>query len=499
MVVGLLHGHRAAGEESPGGPENTGSEGKPAGVGLRRKRALIVLAVACLLAVPVFWGIVQFSCSGDLVMKGVFCGGVDFSGLGPEEVRSGLAAVENRLYSSGVVVETPDGAVRLGLSDLGIKLDLAATAEKIMTAGRQGSLGKRLREWCTARREGLRIGLVVIAERERALAVIKGVALPYEQAARNAVLEIDDQDRVKVVGEREGRKADIEGVVESIIGQLSRGESPRARLTFSPVRPAITAEQVKAMKITGLVSEYSTRFNPANKNRSENIRVAAEALNNLLITPGEVFSFNAVVGPRSEDRGYKEAVVIEGGEMVAGVGGGVCQVSSTLYNAVLRAGLPIRERKHHSRMVGYVPAGLDATVAYGVIDLKFHNPSSGYLLLKTEVRPGYITVKIFGPVAELPQTSVHARVERVIPPPVITRRDSTLGPGASIVEEEGAQGVVVRVTRTVPQPDGSVKEELVSRDYYPAVPRVVRVGVGDSGMVKEEKREHQEDSEDSSA
>ena len=143
------------------------------------------------------------------------------------------------------------------------------------------------------------------------------------------------------------------------------------------------------------LAEFSTRFNVNEVNRTENIRLAAEAIDGARLAPGEIFSFNETVGERTMAAGYKEAVVIEGNRFIPGIGGGICQVSSTLFNAANQAHLEIVERHHHSLPVGYVPPGQDATVFYAVLDFKFKNTTKEPLVLRTWVEGGTLTIKIY--------------------------------------------------------------------------------------------------------
>lgn len=116
----------------------------------------------------------------------------------------------------------------------------------------------------------------------------------------------------------------------------------------------------------------------------------------MVLKPGEEFSFNQTVGPRTVEKGYQMAMIIEGDQFVPGLGGGVCQVSSTLYNAVRKANLRVIERAHHSLSVTYVPPGQDATVAYPVLDFKFKNDSEGYLLIRSTLDNNTVAFNIFG-------------------------------------------------------------------------------------------------------
>lgn len=142
------------------------------------------------------------------------------------------------------------------------------------------------------------------------------------------------------------------------------------------------------------IASFTTYFNVADKGRSKNIELSANALNNVIVGVGDYFSFNTMVGERTEANGYQPAIEIVNKEYVMGIGGGICQTSSTLFNAVDKLGLHMTERHHHSLSVGYVPAGRDATVSYGTLDFKFHNTSGIPFLLRTFYQQGMLIIEV---------------------------------------------------------------------------------------------------------
>ncbi len=143
------------------------------------------------------------------------------------------------------------------------------------------------------------------------------------------------------------------------------------------------------------IAQYTTYFDASQINRTVNIRLAAKALDGKRLAPGERFSFNGSVGERTAEAGYKEALIIEGDVFTPGLGGGICQVSSTLYNAAILANLEILERHHHTLPISYVPPGQDATVAYPILDFKFKNTTGANLLIRSSVEGGTLTFKLY--------------------------------------------------------------------------------------------------------
>ena len=160
--------------------------------------------------------------------------------------------------------------------------------------------------------------------------------------------------------------------------------------------PEITTKMIGTEAFPDLISEFSTKYSQSQKDRTTNLKLAAEKINGTVLMPGEVFSYNTVVGKRTIDAGYKEAKIYVNGEVVDGLGGGICQVSSTLYNAVLYANLEIVERRNHQFVPSYAGAGLDATVVYGSIDFQFKNTRNYPIKIQCSVDRGICNFQIFG-------------------------------------------------------------------------------------------------------
>lgn len=232
------------------------------------------------------------------------------------------------------------------------------------------------------------------------------------------------------------------------------------------------SRQAKAMEFPVLISTYTTQFDIYPAARVKNIRLAARALDGLIVGSGEVFSFNAATGPRSRESGYREAMIVVKGTFIPGVGGGVCQVASTLYNAVLRAGLPVAERHPHSRPVPYVPLGTDATVGRDGLDLRFRNNLAVPVKIITCVGKDYVTISLYGPPGHYRLAGVFSVVEEILPPPARVLWDRRIPRGKHFLEQQGQCGYRVVVLRDEGTP------RVISRDVYSPVPQVIRAGTG---------------------
>ena len=191
-----------------------------------------------------------------------------------------------------------------------------------------------------------------------------------------------------------GREVDSERLYKTIIDKFIEDENITIEVPIKYKRPDINTGFYE--KFSNLRSDFSTDISSSTADRKHNIKNALNALNKVEILPNQTFSFNQVVGRRSENNGYRKAKIIVNDEFVDGVGGGVCQVSSTLYNAALMAGLDIVEANRHSKQVSYVKSGFDAMVNYGSSDLKLKNNTAEKITIITNYSPRKARVRIYG-------------------------------------------------------------------------------------------------------
>lgn len=226
-----------------------------------------------------------------------------------------------------------------------------------------------------------------------------------------------------------------------------------------------------------LISEYTTKYDASNINRSGNLKIAADKINGRVLMPGEEFSFNEVVGKRTIEEGYKNAKIYENGQVVDGLAGGICQISSTLYNAVLLANLEVTERRNHSFTSTYVPAGRDATVVYGRADFKFKNTRTYPIKLEANVANGIAEFRIHGIKEETEyEIKIIPVVTQSIPYQTIYTPDPALLPGQQVITQYGHSGC--RVTTYLEKRLGGmvISKDAITHDVYNAMNTIVNVG-----------------------
>lgn len=235
--------------------------------------------------------------------------------------------------------------------------------------------------------EGKNIGGM---KRGEVLEIVKEQASRVDTEAKDAILNTSTWE---ILGGRSGLRVNLEKTMENI---LTADKGQKVELVVEVVHPNKTKNVLGDSIVE--VSSYTTPIIDQSPQRMNNIELAAEKINNTILAPGEEFSFNKVVGRRDEDTGYEYAPIIirteEGPKKEDGVGGGVCQLSTTIFNAIEEIGLEITERHTHSSEVTYVPEGEDAAVSYGSVDLKFNNSRQHPIMLKVFIENDALTVKV---------------------------------------------------------------------------------------------------------
>lgn len=227
-----------------------------------------------------------------------------------------------------------------------------------------------------------------------------------------------------------------------------------------------------------VLSSYKTNYDAGYRDRSTNLRLAANKINGLVLMPGEEFSFNKIVGKRTIQDGYKNAPIYQNGKVVDGLAGGICQISSTLYNAVLLANLEIVERRNHNFTSTYVPAGRDATVVYGAIDFKFKNSREYPIKLLASVSGGIASFEIKGIKQEVEyDVRIQTQVTQTLPFSEEIVEDASIAPGTKQVVQGGHNGSKVNSYRVLFLNGNEVSRELLANDTYKVMNRIVKVPV----------------------
>lgn len=230
-----------------------------------------------------------------------------------------------------------------------------------------------------------------------------------EKPAQDASLSVDKKGELLIAEEVIGTTIDKEKLKEDIISAVKEN-TLEIKIPVSDVIPKVTEASIKNLMPAKLISTFSSNYGGSDGGRKENIRLGASFINNILLKPGEEFEFWKYMGEPVASRGFKPATIYQNGKVAIGIGGGLCQVSTTLYNSALLADLSIVERSPHGLPVHYVPLGLDATVAIGSFTLRFVNNTEKYLLIKSNTDRNIITFSIYGDIPEGKSLKVYSKI-----------------------------------------------------------------------------------------
>lgn len=410
-------------------------------------------------------------------------GGLSLAGLGRKEARTILRDRVRTLAASPLILVHEDERWTASPARLGIRIDYRQPLREAWSLGRRGGPLRRWREIILP--PALDLPLTAEPQPAKVRAALHELEPEVEREPVNATFDIETGT---LLPERPGRRLDLARTMPALARAAVAEENRRAELVMLPVAAKTTSRDLLATKVKYVAGKYSTTFDPNAHVRAANISRGAMKINGLLIPAGGVFSFNAATGPRDKANGYGEALEIVNQRLVPGVGGGICQVSSTLYNAVLLAGLSVVQRHPHSLPLGYVPLGRDATVYYDRLDLVFRNDSGGNLLVLAQTKGDRITVALLTEERPAHRVELSTEILEELPFERELRPDPGLAPGERRLESPGQKGYKVRTERRFLQGGREVKQEVLSVDTYRPQPEIVRVNPADLAALESAPR-----------
>lgn len=401
--------------------------------------------------------------NNERVLEGVSVGGINLSEMTKDEALAATAGIEDALLSKVQVSIDVEGEIyQYNAQDLGITTDYEAVIAQALSFGHSGTLEERKQAIEETKEQGVDFPVSIQADRNKFLSVLLPLkesldqqpvnasyvftpwghlpdGTPYEQDVEDMIESAAGGDEIKrpelarIPAEEmpnqlrylfwkndefvkdyipkdanisrflytdgvNGRSVDMEAVADAILNAVETGNYETIVAPVAPIEPEVTLEQLKydTQLISSWTSSYSLHYS---YNRNWNVAKLSGIVNGVVIAPGQEWSINEQAGPRSLTTGWKEAAGISNGGYTQQAGGGVCQISSTVYNAAIRSGIEITDSTHHSISSDYIPLGLDATISTGAPDLKIKNPYDVPVYMVSYVNPKdkNVTVEIYGP------------------------------------------------------------------------------------------------------
>lgn len=433
----------------------------------------VIIVIQTALAIIIGGAFLSHSSAGK-ILPGVESAGVSLEGLNQQMAEEVLREKLDSPEKGVLVLEGEGRNWEMPMKGIGAFYDYRETAKSAYSVGRSGFFFRRLSDSLEKRAETTVIPLFLKFDSEKLKRELEKINREYSMPPRDARLVIENEKEIRLLSGADGVEMDVEETMRRIAG-LQAGLAVRVAIASKPVPPRISDKDISGL--TDILGECTTSFYPGSEGRSSNIDRASERLGGTLVKPGEVLSFNRTVGPVDGPGGYDKAPVIVDEKLVDDYGGGICQVSTTLYGAVLLSGLEVVERYPHSSPVKYAPPGLDATVSEGLLDFVFKNNLGSPVYIISSVNVGDGSVKIA--LAGKRQQNIVYRVEtetKGVLPEVVMKSSPWLRKGQSNVVDEGSPGYEVTVYRVEVTVTGEERREQISDDYYPPDPKVVEMG-----------------------
>lgn len=511
--------------------------GAKAGENKKRNITIIIVALCAIVLACVCFFAFNISFDKNIAAKGVCVGDIELSGKTRDEVRESLAVLEDSFLTSEVElgIDGRNEIKNVKAEDIGLEFDLDGTVEKVFPEKRPFSfligIGKkdvgyafkydaialtRIADEFTADVGGnlkeheisIDDGYVTvkagapglgISAKDVEKAIINNFK-PYEKSKAKVKMRetepepmtveylyeltkrekkdarfIYENGAIEISDEVDGAELDREDAENKLNGFGVGSEDVKIKLIVTPAE--VKKEGLQGKLFADVLGKYTTYYNAGNVNRSINVELAAKNINGKVLLPGEEFSYNETVGPRTAERGFKSASVYVGSKVESGMGGGICQTCSTLYPAVLYADLEVVERRNHSLEVNYVPLGMDATVAWGAIDFRFKNSTNYPIKIQSSYGKGVVTVSILG-TKEDKNKKVEVVTETVsyIPFTEIEMEKADLAPGEKTVYSNGFNGSTVNTYKVYYENNVEVSRKFIGKSVYKMAQKVWHVG-----------------------
>jgi len=429
---------------------------------------IIIVAVSLVDAVDLYK-------NRNKILPGISAFGVELEGLKNEEAREILQPIASRMIDSPRILVFEDQEIKITPhTELGAFIDLNRVVEEAYSIARTGNIFKRIKNRIIVWKKGYEVPFQAEFNPLKFEDFQNKISSLINRMPRDAYIEVN-----RIIESRIGVKLDLEKFKEEIKESLKSldGEKYIVNLPVITIDPKITTQNIlKELAINVELGTYPTSLENKEENTIYNIKLASEVINGILIKPQEIFSFNKYVGSAEKADGYKESTIIANGVFANGYGGGICQVSSTLYNAALLANLLIIERYNHSvygEATKYVPLGQDAAIFYEFKDLRFKNNSDHMVVIFSKVFRDTLQVNIFGGNEGKAEVEIISKDKKVIDYQIIREKDSKLEAGQEKVVQEGVPGYQIKTYRIV-RKDGEEKIEFLAEDTYNSVPMIIR-------------------------
>lgn len=504
---------------------------------------VLIIIVILLIMIALFSTIFAIiNIGNEKIIKGIEIAQIDVSNLTKEEAQKILEEIYFKKMDNEIYLKYGEFETTTTYKALEVEYQIKDAIEKAYEIGRDGNLLKDNLSIIKSWTKGNQLELDVTIDKEMLKQVVQNINNSIEGAVVQPSYYIEDQKLIITSG-KEGLKVeanqlfediykavkddtqsqiitipmiiaqpnevDLEKIHQEVYKEVKNAYYTKEPFTIYPesdgidfdiekaktllvepkeqyeiqliiTKPTKTTQQIGTEAFPDLLATFSTNYQASNTNRTTNLKLSAGKINGTVILPGEEFSYNKIVGERTIAAGYKEAATFSGGKVVDGLGGGICQISTTLYDAVVMANLEVTERRNHQFVTSYVGAGKDATVVWGSQDFKFKNTRKYPIRITATVQGGVATVQVWGLREEIEyDITIETKKTATISYTTQYIQDASLPAGQQKVVQEGNNGRKVEAYKVTRLNGQIVSKTLLSKDTYNAMKKIVRVGTGE--------------------
>lgn len=506
-----------------------------------KKKIITILICAIILVVAIFasTGFALFNINNTKIISNISIEGIEVGGLTKKEAEQKILEKIEKNVEQNIIVKTNDFEYQFQLSQIEAKYDTNKAIEDAYSIGRDGNIFKNNLEIFKRKIKNKNIEVGIDYNQELLDNIINEIAVKIPGAVEKPSYCIEDK-KLTITKGKAGNTINKEKFKEEVIKRLElekqnepieleiinvepetididkiysevHKEAKNAYYTKDPFQvyphvdgvdfdleaaremlkedkeeyvidlkittPEITTNKIGSEAFPDLLSTFSTKYDASNTPRTTNLKLAMNKLNGVVVSPGETFSYNKTLGKRTAEAGYREAGGFAGGRVVQTLAGGICQISSTLYDAVVYANLEIVERHNHMFLAGYVGAGKDATVVYGAYDFKFKNTRKYAIMLKTSIGSGVARIDVFGIKEDVEyEVEISSKILSYTPFKVVRENDSSLAPGKERVAQNGMNGCKSITYKILKLNGKEVSRTVLSSDTYDPMNKIIKVG-----------------------
>ena len=416
------------------------------------------------------------------ISEGIHISGMDVGNKTEEEAQDMIDEYVDRIANKNITVDVNGKSVVVTFGAVGFSYEEENLAKKAFEVSKKGSALERLSEISKAKDRDYNFDLKFSINEDTLTSFIKDGLKKYNKRARNSELQYDATTKqFSATKEKTGVKVDIDATFKefnkALTDSLYDDSDMELTATCKVSNPKYTSEDM--MECTDLIGSFSTYYGTSTAERATNVEVAASRINGITLYPGDVFSVNDTILDRTEENGYKTAAEYVSGKVVDGIGGGVCQVATTLYNAVLNAELTVVERKPHQMVVSYVPLSRDAAIAGDYQDFKFENSLDYPIYLQSSVGGGYLAFSIYGKETRASNRKIEFEpetVETIQPGEPVEEVDTSMPAGYRATTQAAHTGYKAKLWKIVYEDGVETDRVEVNTSTYNASPEYITVG-----------------------